>query len=63
MRHLVRELPAERLARIDAEEFFVLTLERPEVRLKDDGERDIYWPKSEFFAWSPGDGRDGLQPH
>jgi proteasome assembly chaperone (PAC2) family protein len=60
LRHLVRELPAERLAWIDAEEFFVLTLERPEVRLRDDGERDIYWPKSEFFAWSPSDGRDGL---
>ena len=60
LRHLVRELPAERLARIDAEEFFVFTQERPEVRLRDDGDRDIHWPKSEFFAWNPGDGRDGL---
>ena len=60
LRHLVRDLPAERLARIDPEEFFVFTLERPEVRLREDGERDIQWPPSEFFAWSPGDGRDGL---
>ena len=60
LRHLVRDLPAERLARIDAEEFFTFTLERPEVKLRDDGERDIFWPKSEFFAWSPGDDRDGL---
>jgi proteasome assembly chaperone (PAC2) family protein len=60
LRHLVRDLPAERVALIDAEEFFTFTLERPEVKLKDDGERDIYWPKSEFFAWSPGDDRDGL---
>ena len=60
LRHLVRDLPAERVARIEAEEFFVFTQERPEVRLREDGDRDIHWPKSEFFAWSPGDGRDGL---
>jgi len=60
LRHLVSDLPAERVARIDPEEFFVFTLERPEVRLRADGGRDIHWPKSEFFAWSPGDGRSGL---
>src|SRR6266446_7820635 len=60
LRHLVRDLPAERLARMDPEEFFVFTQERPEVRLRDDGDRDVHWPKSEFFAWSPGEGRDGL---
>ena len=58
--HLVKDLPAARLARIDPEEFFVFTQERPEVRLRADGGRDIQWPQSEFFAWSPGDGRDGL---
>jgi proteasome assembly chaperone (PAC2) family protein len=60
LRHLVRDLPAERLARIDAEDFFVFTLERPEVKLRDDGERDIHWPGSEFSAWSPTDGGEGL---
>jgi len=60
LRHLVRDLPAERLARIDAEEFFVFTQERPEVRLRADGGRDIHWPRSEFFGWRPEDGRDGL---
>ena len=60
LRHLVRDLPAARLARIDPEEFFVFTQERPEVRLRADGGRDIQWPRSEFFAWHPGDGRDGL---
>ena len=44
LRHLVRDLPAARLARIDPEEFFVFTQERPEVRLRDDGSRDILWP-------------------
>jgi len=59
LRHLARDLKAERVARIDPEEFFVFTEERPEVRLRGDGGRDIRWPRSEFFAWSP-DGRDGL---
>jgi proteasome assembly chaperone (PAC2) family protein len=58
--HLVRDLGAERLALIDPEEFFVLTQERPQVRLRPDGGRDIHWPRSEFFAWRPRDGGDGL---
>src|SRR5215813_9798878 len=58
--HLVRDLGAERLALIDPEEFFVLTQERPQVRLKPDGEREIHWPRSEFFAWRPENGGDGL---
>src|SRR5262245_4898308 len=60
LRHLVRDLQAPRLARIDAEEFFVLTQERPEVRLREDGGRDIHWPRSEFFDCHPEGGRDGL---
>ena len=60
LRHLVRDLKAQRLARIDPEEFFVFTLERPQVRMRTDGGRDIRWPRSEFFAWRPEDGRDGL---
>ena len=60
VRHLIRDLGAERLAAIDPEEFFVLTQERPEVRLRDDGDREIHWPKSEFFASYPQSGGDGL---
>ena len=60
LKHLVRELGATRLARIEAESFFMFTQERPEVRLRPDGDRDLFWPKSEFFAWHPGGGRDGL---
>jgi len=60
LRHLTRDLRAARLARINPEEFFVFTQERPEVRLRPDGGRDIHWPRSEFFAWQPEDGRDGL---
>jgi proteasome assembly chaperone (PAC2) family protein len=60
LRHLASDLGAVRLARIDPEEFFVFTQERPEVRLRPDGDRDIHWPLSEFSAWHPGDGRGGL---
>jgi proteasome assembly chaperone (PAC2) family protein len=60
LRHLVRHLSAARLARIDPEEFFVFTQERPEVRLRADGGREILWPRSEFFTWHPEEGRDGL---
>src|SRR5438034_10710686 len=60
LRHLVRDLSAARLAQIEPEEFFMLTQERPEVRLRVDGERDIQWPRSEFFAWHPREGADGL---
>ena len=62
LRHLVSDLGAERLSSIDSEEFFVLTQERPEVRLRADGEREILWPRSEFFAWRGRrqDGGDGL---
>jgi proteasome assembly chaperone (PAC2) family protein len=60
LRHLVRDLSATRLASIDPEQFFVFTQERPDVRLKADESREIQWPRSEFFACPPGDGRDGL---
>src|SRR5438445_11986938 len=60
LRHLVRDRSAARLARIDPEQFFVITQERPEVRLRADGERDIHWPKTEFFGWHPWNGREVL---
>jgi proteasome assembly chaperone (PAC2) family protein len=60
LRHLVRDLPAARVAWIEPEEFFTFTQERPEVRLREDSEREIQWPRSEFFAWHPEDGGHGL---
>ena len=60
LRHLVRDLGAERVARIEAEEFFVFTQERPTVRTRPDGHRDIHWPLSQFFAAPPAPGREGL---
>ena len=60
LRHLVRDLSATRLAGIDPEHFFMFTQERPEVRMKSDESRELTWPRSEFFACPPADGRDGL---
>ena len=60
LQHLVRHLSAPRLASIDPEEFFMFTQERPDVRITADGQRAIRWPRSEFFAWQPQDGRAGL---
>ena len=60
LRHLARDLSAPRLAWIDPEEFFVFTHERPNVRLRADGGREIQWPRSEFFACHPGGRPDGL---
>jgi proteasome assembly chaperone (PAC2) family protein len=60
LRYLVRHLGATRLGRIDPEQFFVFTQERPEVRLNVAGGRDIQWPLSEFLAWRPASGREGL---
>jgi proteasome assembly chaperone (PAC2) family protein len=60
LRHLARDLSAPRLAWIDPEEFFVFTQERPDVRLRADGGREIQWPRSEFFACHPEGRPDGL---
>lgn len=60
LRHLVCHLSAAHLASIDPEEFCVFTQERPEVRMSAAGHRTIRWPRSEFYAWQPPDGRPGL---
>jgi len=60
LRHLVRDLPAERVATINPEDFFVFTQERPEVKMRPDETRDIRWPRSEFFAWQRNDRPDGV---
>jgi proteasome assembly chaperone (PAC2) family protein len=60
LRHLVRDLSATPVARIDPEHFFMFTQERPEVRMKPDESREITWPRSEFFAAPAGEGREGL---
>lgn len=60
LRHLVQHFAAPRLASIDPEDFFVMTQTRPIVRMTADGQRDVEWPKTEFFVWQPSDGSPGL---
>ncbi len=60
LRHLVQHFAAPCLASIDPEEFFVFTQTRPVVRLTADGQRDVQWPKSEFFVWQPPEAGAGL---
>lgn len=51
MRHLIEHLPARKIAEIDSEEFYVFTDARPVSTSLRSGERQLDWPKSEFFAW------------
>jgi proteasome assembly chaperone (PAC2) family protein len=60
MRYLVRQLAAPRVASIDAEPFFIFTQERPTVRMTEEGNRVIRWPRSDFYAWQPPGGEPGL---
>jgi catechol 2,3-dioxygenase-like lactoylglutathione lyase family enzyme len=69
LRHLVHHLAAPRLASMDPEEFFVLTLTRPTVRRTAEGPREVHNGRrasslsgsrprdslvcSSFAAWSP----------
>jgi proteasome assembly chaperone (PAC2) family protein len=60
LQHLVHHGVAPRLASLDAEEFFVLTLTRPIVRRPAEGPREVHWPQSEFWVWQPPEGPPGL---
>src|SRR2546427_3870505 len=60
LRFLVRQLAAEPLATIDLEDFVDFTHVRPVVRLTDEGERTIRWPRSAFWLWQPPEPRAGL---
>jgi proteasome assembly chaperone (PAC2) family protein len=60
-RYLVDRWDAELVADIDPEEFYDFTSTRPEVRLDDDGVREIVWPTTEVYAGTiPGGGQDVL---
>lgn len=48
--HLLETFSARKLATLDMEEFVDFTVVRPQVRLDDDGAREIRWPDHEFFS-------------
>jgi hypothetical protein len=47
-RYLVDRWDLDRVADVDPEEFYDFTSTRPEVRLDDDGLREIIWPATEI---------------
>lgn len=60
-RYLIDRWDADQVADVDPEEFFDFTSTRPEVRLDDDGRREIVWPATEIHAGTiPGTEQDVL---
>ena len=60
-RYLVDRWDAELVADVDPEDFYDFTSTRPEVRLDDDGLREIVWPATEIYAATiPGTEQDVL---
>ena len=58
-RYLIDRWDAELVADVDPEEFYDFTSTRPEVRLDDDGLREIVWPATEIHAGTiPGGDQD-----
>ena len=55
MQYLVKNLPAEKFAEIDPEEFYDFTEVRPYTRLDDNGERIVTWPTNDFYYYAPED--------
>ena len=63
-RYLVDRWDADLVADVDPEEFYDFTSTRPEVRLDDDGLREIVWPATEIHAGTiPGGDQDVLRDH
>ncbi len=67
VRFLVDRWRAKQFASIDAEAFYDFTTHRPQVRLDDDGQRSIEWPRNRLcWADVPGVGHvillDGTEP-
>lgn len=48
-RFLVEHLEAKRIARIDPEDFYSFTDQRPQAQYNEEDEREIIWPANEFF--------------
>jgi proteasome assembly chaperone (PAC2) family protein len=49
VRYLVDSWHARAFARIDPEEFFSFTDSRPMIRIADGSQRELVWPKNEFY--------------
>ncbi len=56
VRYLIDSWKAPQFAKIDAEEYFSFTDTRPTVRIVDGSQRELVWPKNEFY-YHTGDDR------
>ena len=49
VRYLTEQFIAAKFASIDPEEFYDFSVQRPQVRLTDGTQRQIYWPSYDFY--------------
>ena len=52
VRYLVDAWKAPSFARMDPEEYYSFTDTRPQIRIVEGNERELTWPKNEFFAFA-----------
>ena len=52
VRYLVDAAKAPSFARMDPEEYYSFTDTRPQIRIVEGNERELTWPKNEFFAFA-----------
>ena len=69
VRYLIEQLLASELAKIDPEEYYDFSVQRPYVRLVE-GQREIEWPSFDFHYYKTGNDLDrdfifasGAEPH
>ena len=69
VRHLVESWDAKLFASIDPEEFFDFTVTRPQIRVDEEGQRDLRWPRNRFYYHQREDAEEdvvlflGTEPH
>ena len=69
VRHLIENWNAKFFASIDPEEFFDFTVSRPQIRVDEEGQRDLRWPRNRFYYHRRDDADEdlvlfmGTEPH
>ena len=60
VQYVIENLPAQKFAEIDPEEFYDFTVVRPQTRTDEEGERTIRWPANDFYYYAPEDESRGM---
>jgi predicted ATP-grasp superfamily ATP-dependent carboligase len=69
IRHMADVWQAKEFANIDPEDFYDFTVARPMIRITDEGQRDLEWPRNRFFFHQRPDAENdvvlmlGTEPH